>query len=105
VFEKKDFKTMGILRDITENGVGIRGLKAAVGETKTFVIVPTDFLDIDPLIFDGQCRWMRSRRNGQHLSGFEITSISGPSLQELRRFIRFIQEHGEEGGKSETTPD
>ena len=91
---------MGILRDITESGVGIRGLRIEVGETKTFVIVPTDFLDIDPLIFDGQCRWTRKGRSGEHRAGFEITDISEPSLQELRRFIRFIEALGEAGVKS-----
>lgn len=92
VFEKKDLKKKGMLRDITENGLGIRGLRTEVGETKTFVIAPTDFLDIDPLVFDAQCRWTKRDRNGEYLAGFEITDISEPSLRELRKLIRFIQE-------------
>ena len=92
IYEKKDLKKKGMLRDITENGVGILGLRTEVGKTETLVIAPTDFLDIDPLVFDARCRWIKKGSNGEYLAGFEITRISSPNLRELRKLIRLIQQ-------------
>ncbi len=92
VYEKKDLKKKGMLRDITEKGLGVRGLPTEVGKTRTFVIAPADHLDIDPLVFDVRCRWTKKGLNDEPVAGFEITKISGPTLRELRKLIRLLQD-------------
>ena len=92
VYEKKDLKKEGMLRDITEKGIGVRGSPTEVGKSRTFVIAPEDHLDIDPLVFDVLCRWTEKGLNDEPLAGFEITKISGTTLRELRKLIRLLQD-------------
>lgn len=90
IYEKDDLEKNGVLRDITEKGVGVRGLKVTAGQKRTFVIAPPDFLDIDPLVFEAKCCWVKQEGKGQYVSGFEITTISNSTLRELRKLIGFL---------------
>jgi hypothetical protein len=81
----------GTVRDITERGVGVRGIKARLDEVKTFVIPANDFFDIDPIVFDARCRWMSPKeRDADSIGGFQIVNISEASLQDLRRLVHAL---------------
>ena len=81
---------MGLVRNISEKGVGIKGFEVGVEETVEFVIVPTEFIDIDPIVFRANCRWVKKDDDGEFISGFQITDLSVGGLTELKKLLRFV---------------
>ncbi|MBI5251615.1 MAG: hypothetical protein HY912_19155 [Desulfomonile tiedjei] len=81
----------GVVRDMSEKGVGLSGISCSVGEHKILVIDPDKFMDIEPFLFRAECAWSeidiitRSR-----LSGFKIDEISAEDLDRLRQLIGFL---------------
>ena len=54
------------LSDVTEKGIGITGMAARIGETKTFVIPAGDFIETDPILLEARCQWAEEEReNGR----------------------------------------
>lgn len=90
VYETRNLELKGTVRDINEKGVGIRGIPSIQGEMKELVIASDDFVEIDPFVFEAECRWTRKGDDGEYESGFEITRITEASSQELRKLIQFL---------------
>jgi len=81
----------GKLRDITEQGVGITGIPATVGETKTLVIPAGKFSDFQQIVFEAECIWTESEgAGGRFVAGFRIASISEQALSDLKALIRSV---------------
>jgi hypothetical protein len=81
----------GIVADVTEKGMRLEGMETEVGQKRKLVVNPSRFGDLDPIEFEAECRWNSTDgRDNRPVAGFQITQISEASLQELRRFIRFV---------------
>ncbi len=93
IYELRHPKIKGRLMNIAERGIGIRGIEAAIGETKTF-IVPTEsfylgFSPLDSVRFVAKCEWARKDRiTGHWHAGFEITDISKKCWDDLMRLLK-----------------
>ncbi len=87
IYERKDLHNKGRVNDITERGIGVVGIDANVGDTKAFVIVADEFVELDPFSFDAICRWVQLEESGEYSAGFEITKISARALTELQKLI------------------
>ena len=91
IYERTRPEIKGKLRDITEQGVGITGIEARVGEVKSFVIPAEKFIDVDRIDFEAECIWTkREEPNGQFSGGFRIARISEQCLYDLRALIRSV---------------
>jgi hypothetical protein len=90
IYEKTDLGVKGTVFDINEKGVGVKGIQSDVGDKKTFVIIAEDHIDIDPLTFEAECRWVRKGEDGDCESGHRITHIGDKDLTELRKWIRLV---------------
>ncbi len=92
ICEKEKPKTLGIVLDITEGGVGLKGIEAITGESKNFAIPANKFFDVAQVEFRAQCRWVnREESSGKCISGFEITNISPGAAVELRKLVQLIE--------------
>ena len=81
----------GKLHDITERGIGVRGLEVRIGETKAFVIPCRDFLEVDNLWFEATCLWTKpAAKSSEWRAGFQITKITPEYLRHLRELIRLL---------------
>jgi hypothetical protein len=80
-------RTVGTVRDITEKGLGITGIQAEIGESKTFAFVADEFVTVGPFSFKAVCRWMERGRPEGSVGGFEITEISADDMDKLRQMI------------------
>ncbi len=81
----------GKLHDITERGIGVRGLEVRIGETKAFVIPCRDFLEVDNLWFEATCLWAKpAAKSSEWRAGFQITKITPEYLRHLRELIRLL---------------
>jgi uncharacterized protein (DUF433 family) len=88
IYESKHPEIRGILRDVTVSGVGIAGIEAEIGQTKTFVIRTENFAGIDPIMFEAECLWARKEPDtGEWYTGFEIITISERCLDDLGRLV------------------
>jgi hypothetical protein len=81
----------GRVRDLTEKGLGVTGLPAKVGETKTLLISHQKFALLKPFYFEARCRWIRQddSRDGT-FAGFQITKISEENLAQLRKMVKLL---------------
>ncbi|MBI4962358.1 MAG: PilZ domain-containing protein [Desulfomonile tiedjei] len=83
--------TPGKLRDITEQGVGITGIRATIGEVKTLVIPAESFIDVQRIVFDAECIWTEpGGPGGEPAAGFRIANISEQGLNDLKELIRAV---------------
>ncbi len=85
----KHHEVMGVIRDISERGVGVSGFACEVGEGDTLIIKADEGLDVEPLVFEATCKWSKVDDTSlEILSGYEITDISDRGLKNLKEFIR-----------------
>jgi uncharacterized protein (DUF433 family) len=91
VYEDGLPEAQGRVHDITEKGVGTRGLRQKVNEIKKLVVLGDAFGVVAPFEFSAICRWSTvDRQEGNHAAGFQILEISDAALQELRKLIKLI---------------
>lgn len=88
VFDASRPGNKGVIRDITEKGIGILGISCSPGELKTFVITPEKSHGIDPFLLRAECRWSDIQVEGDCVSGFSIEEISADDLTGLRTLIK-----------------
>lgn len=79
----------GLVTDITERGVGTRGLVAKADETRILELNPEELEDMSLLTVEVRCRWGKlDRTTGSYMAGFEISRISDESLRRLNKLIQ-----------------
>ncbi len=90
-YEASRPEILGVVRDVSEEGVGIAGIEAKAGDIKTMVILGDEFGEFSTFEFEGYCRWAFAEEDsGTCVTGFGITKISDKDLKELRRLVRLI---------------
>ncbi len=78
----------GTIKDISEKGLGVRGISGDVGESKTLSILGDDFGLVDPFEVEAECRWVGTEGpGGQRIAGFQIIAISDEDLRRLQELI------------------
>jgi hypothetical protein len=80
-------ENVGIINDITNRGLQLQGMEARVGEKLTLLVLGDSFRVHTPFVFEAVCLWVTPSVEGNSVTGFSITNISGPDLQELRKLI------------------
>ncbi len=91
IYDAKNLEVEGFVNDISELGLQIVGIQAAVGESKGLLIRADEFADIYPFVFDARCKWVNPQDPyGDYVSGFEIISISRRGREELRNLIQML---------------
>ncbi len=88
-------EVQGIVRDISEEGVGVAGIDADVGEVKTLVVLGDELGEFSSFEFEGCCRWRFADPNGGRcLTAFAITTISEADFEELRKLVLLVTVRG-----------
>jgi uncharacterized protein (DUF433 family) len=91
IHEEKNPQIMGRITDLSEVGVGVRGLEAQVGELKSLLVVPDESLAVEPFSFEAKCRWSRMGDQDKLCNaGFEITDISGGNFIQLQGLLQLM---------------
>jgi len=85
----------GAVLDISEKGLRVSGLDVRIGQGKELVVQADQYADILPFQLEACCRWITSNATtGEKVAGFEITSISDGSLEQLRNLIEQLSLSG-----------
>lgn len=90
-YEPDNPGVVGKVRDISENGLGIMGLKADMGDAKTLIIPGDEFGEFTSFTFDSTCRWITKDPNGVFVAGFEISHISIRNLKEFELLLHLVE--------------
>ena len=91
VSDAADPRHVGILRDLSLVGIGIRGIEAQRGELRTLIVEAGHMLPVDNFSVDAVCRWVKRRRSeGTVDAGFEITGISAEGKKQVKKLIKFM---------------
>jgi len=91
ICDADDPKNIGTITNVTEKGLGIRGIRVETGETKTLVFFSDRLFPVGPFALQAQCRWVKNGNGaGQIDSGFEITGISETGSQQLKKIVEWV---------------
>jgi hypothetical protein len=79
----------GIILDISEKGVAVKGINAKVDDEKTLLISETNFGFPDPIMLTCSCRWTGKTEHHDLVqsAGVEITEISETDSRYLKSLI------------------
>lgn len=92
VWETINPEVRGQVLDITEKGLGVIGLPAALGEVKHLEVFSEDFFEIEPFSLAAQCRWAKKDDDlNEYVSGFQILAMSDDDRQQLRQLIDLLR--------------
>ena len=89
IYEADVPEKTGLILDLSESGIGVRGIESQMGQEKTLFMNVGDFDDYEPLTFECRCQWISVYDDTQRdlCAGFEITSISEKSLVCLKTVL------------------
>lgn len=87
----------GLVYDISDDGVGTRGLQVKTHEIKTLMIPADDYFKSDPIVFEGVCRWVKEHENRwESAAGFRVMRIERGSLSELQAIIKALNPYDDD---------
>jgi hypothetical protein len=82
----------GALCEIGENGLQVSGIRTAVGETRSFLIDPSDFFAVGKFRLEAKCLWCKESPVDQSpVAGFEISGILFEDLENLRELVQRLR--------------
>jgi hypothetical protein len=82
--------TRYLVRDISENGIGVTGINAQIDETKSLAVVGDEFGEIAPFEFEAQCRWARQLEpDGAICAGFVSRGWVNRTCYDSEKSFRF----------------
>lgn len=83
----------GVVYDISEDGVGVRGVHAEVDEIKTFSIPADLFFSAEPVIFQAMCCWFdEETAESPCASGFRVIDVLKGSLRGLVSIVSGLRQ-------------
>ena len=89
IYDPDDPARKGLVRDLSERGLRVASVRPDINLAKRFVIRPDWFPNIRPFDIVVECKWIKAKEplKRYFLAGFEITSISSRSREELRKLL------------------
>jgi hypothetical protein len=89
VSDRDEPENTGYVYDISEDGIGTRGLRTKIHEIKTLVIPVDDYFRVEPIVFVGHCRWVEEVDDRWEIAaGFRIGRLIQGSFTGLLDIIR-----------------
>ncbi|MCA1961046.1 MAG: hypothetical protein LDL33_09630 [Desulfomonile sp.] len=89
----------GILREVSPNAIRVAGLRARIGETRTFHIPVDMFMAAGPLQLQTRCTWCEIKGGNKRypIARFEVINLTRDQKDTLERFMRvmFLSSSGE----------
>lgn len=83
---------VGLLRDISKEGFRVAGIAAAVGERRSFRIPVDLYMNAEPLVVTGECRWVETRGHDHNfvVAGFQMANCSKSDERIIREFMGWL---------------
>jgi hypothetical protein len=81
-----------VVRDLTEEGFRVAGIRTSVGEVRDFLILADVVESLSPILVQAKCLWTyrHRKRRKYRVAGFQITDISPSDLETLRKIVKVV---------------
>lgn len=87
--DEADPQVKGVLLNVSERGLGVKGIRATVGDVKTFVIHADEVFEVDPVVCEVNCRWIKLAREDRGcLSGYEVVKFLSGDLKTIQVLMK-----------------
>ncbi len=85
-------QTSGLVRDVSESGLRVAGMRCKVGELKSLQIQWDRFMNVDPLLLLARCRWRKTRGKKRRYvtGGFEIKVLPKGGKVLLKKLVDLL---------------
>jgi len=99
----KDPSNRGLVSDLSVMGFRTRGIRADIGDKKTFAVHSNEFKGGRAINLSAACRWFREVGQDRNLwvAGFQIIHVADDDLKLIRRIIDYYSRNGESRRKFE----
>lgn len=94
VYDLNNPRAQGVVRDVSETGISIRGIKARRGQARRLMMCGEGFGENARFAVDVICRWASRTPSGTSMAGFEITNTSVGNLGEFHLLIQLVSPKG-----------
>ena len=97
----KDPSNRGLVSDLSVMGFRTRGIRADIGDEKTFAVHSNEFKGGRGAInLSAACRWFREVGQDRNLlvAGFQIIHVSDDDLKLIQRIIAYYSQSGDSRG-------
>jgi hypothetical protein len=83
----------GTLRDISEKGFRVAGIRCKIGESKSLLLDLQPLMMADPILVVAKCRWKETRGHKRKYitAGFEILDISETDSKVIKSLIESLR--------------
>jgi hypothetical protein len=91
VYDAETKRFLGLVQDLSENGIQLLGINIDVNSTKMLIIHANDYVKGAPISFEAVCRWVRKEDpQGYYISGFEITHMPEETRRNLISLMEYV---------------
>jgi len=91
VYDAETKRFLGLVQDLSEQGIQLLGINMDVNSTKTMIIQAADYVKGAPISFEAVCRWVRKEDpQGYYVSGFEIVNMSEETRKNLISLMEYV---------------
>ena len=91
VYEQKNPQARGLVLNISEQGMGVRGIRSGVHETKTYVIRADEVFQVEPIVCEATCRWMTLNREDRYcVGGYEVNAFLSGDFKTVQHLMRAL---------------
>ncbi len=93
----KDPSNRGLVSDLSVMGFRTRGIRAGIGDEKTFAVHSNEFKGGRAINLSAACRWFREVGQDRNLwvAGFQIIHVSDDDLKLIQRIIAYYSQSGD----------
>ena len=83
---------VGLLRDISKEGFRVAGIQSEVGERRSFRIPVDLYMNAEPLVVAGECRWVETRGLDHNyvVAGFQMMDCSKSDEKIIKEFMGWL---------------
>ncbi len=89
IHEATNRENKGFVTNISEDGIGVKGIDAKLGERKTLIIPAYHgFVMFDSIVMIAECRWTDTdSATGEKCAGFKLLQLTARNASELSKLI------------------
>jgi hypothetical protein len=92
IFESDHWGNEGLIRDVSRNGLSIKGLDASVGDVKNLAVSLDLSRQVVSVPFEAVCRWIKtSRRDGASIAGYLVSDGSQSTWKKILNGILLVR--------------
>lgn len=91
VYERENPQARGFVLNISEHGMGVRGIRSGVHETKTYVIRADEVFQVEPIVCEATCRWIAPAREDRScVGGYEVVAFLSGDFKTVQHLMRAL---------------